>query len=463
VAFQTPLSPAHPLNRWATLETPATVVLAVALFIGITALRISGPSASDAGGILYVLPVAVLALRFGLRGGLASALVALALVVAGDLHDHHHALTTHQSYLNRGIAFVLLGALLGTFVDRRRRLERQLTSYYEESLDMLATMDRSGRFIRVNPAWERTLGHSAETICSRPFIEFVHPDDREATVADIASLLAGSSDAIGFRNRYRAADGNYRWLEWSAVGSPSEGVIHTVARDVTIQHEAETAIAERTSELEVARAETLQRLALAAEYRDDATYHHTERVGISAEKIGAALGLSPEEARLLGEAAPLHDIGKLAISDAILLKPGPLSAREYEVMKTHAALGASLLSGSSAPVLQVATVIAASHHERWDGTGYPVGLVGQAIPLVGRVTAVADVFDALTHERPYKAAWTPEQAMLEIHRAAGSQFDPRVVAAFLTTHERVTAPPRSSPRHPEQGALARPVSAAVPA
>jgi putative two-component system response regulator len=212
----------------------------------------------------------------------------------------------------------------------------------------------------------------------------------------------------------------------------------------------------------VARAETLQRLALAAEYRDDATYHHTERVGIAAEEIASALGLTPQEARLLGEAAPLHDIGKLAISDAILLKPGPLSGQEFEVMKTHAALGASLLSGSSAPVLQVATVIAASHHERWDGTGYPAGLVGQAIPLVGRVTAVADVFDALTHERPYKSAWTPEQAILEIHRAAGSQFDPRVVAAFLTTHERVTVPPGSSRPPVQRSRHSRSARAAAP-
>jgi PAS domain S-box-containing protein len=441
--MQTPLSPAHPMSRWATLHAPATVALAVALLVGITALRISGPRTSDADGILYVLPIAVLALRFGLRGGLASGLLCLALVVAMDLYEDH-GLIPLQSYLNRAIVFVLLGALLGTFVDRRRRLERQLLSYYDESLDMLATADMSGRITRLNPAWQRTLGHSAEMLCSRPFVEFVHPDDRAATIAKTASLLAGSSHAIGFRNRYRTADGSYRWLDWSAVGSPSEGVIHAAARDITAQHDAEIAIAERTRELEVSRAETLQRLALATEYRDDNTYHHTERVGIAAEEIGTALGLGAEEIRLLGEAAPLHDIGKLAIPDAILLKPGKLSVQEYEVMMTHAAVGARLLSGSSSPVLQVATVIAASHHERWDGTGYPAGLAGEAIPLVGRVTAVADAFDALTHDRPYKSAWTLEQAIVEIQRAAGSQFDPHVVAAFLTTHKRVTRPPRSS-------------------
>ena len=124
-------------------------------------------------------------------------------------------------------------------------------------------------------------------------------------------------------------------------------------------------------------------------------------------------------------------MGKLAIPDRILLKPGRLTPKEFEVMKTHAALGARLLSGSNSPVLQMAAVIAATHHERWDGKGYPRGLAGEAIPMVGRVVAVADVFDALIHDRPYKSAWPLEKAIAEIERASGSQFDPRVVAAFL--------------------------------
>jgi putative two-component system response regulator len=219
-----------------------------------------------------------------------------------------------------------------------------------------------------------------------------------------------------------------------------------VARDVTVQHEAEqqlannaewleTKVAERTRELDDARAETLALLAVAAEYRDTDTSRHTERVGASAAEITVRLGLDAEQVKLLREAAPLHDVGKLAIPDRILLKPGKLTPQEYEVMKTHATLGARLLSGRSSPVLQMAAVIAATHHERWDGAGYPEGLAGEAIPLVGRVVAVADVFDALTHDRPYKSAWPVERAIAEIQRAAGSQFDPRVVAAFLTMHK----------------------------
>lgn len=159
----------------------------------------------------------------------------------------------------------------------------------------------------------------------------------------------------------------------------------------------------------------------------------------SAAGIAERLGLDSEQVGLLREAAPLHDVGKLGISDTILLKPGKLTTEEYEVMKTHTELGARLLSGSSSPVLQMAAVIAASHHERWDGTGYPAALAGEAIPLAGRIVAVADVFDALTHDRPYKSAWPTGQAIDEIQRAAATQFDPRVVKAFMALNRSMTA------------------------
>jgi PAS domain S-box-containing protein len=332
-----------------------------------------------------------------------------------------------------------------------------MSRYYEVSLDLLATADLTGRFIRVSPAWERTLGHSAETMCSRPFIEFVHPDDREATIAETACLVAGSRDTVMFRNRYRTGDGSYSWLQWSASGSPSEGVIYAIARDITAQHEAEQVLAdnatwleakvvERTLELDEARAETLHRLAIAAEYHNDETAQHTRRVGASAAEIAVSLGLDAEQVSLIRDAAPLHDVGKLAISDTILLKRGGLTAREHDVMKTHAALGARVLSGSHAPVLVMAAVIAASHHEHWDGTGYPLGLAGEAIPLVGRIVAVADVFDALTQDRPYKPAWPLDKALAEMQRSAGSQFDPRVVAAFLTTHHETKGPSGAATR-----------------
>jgi putative two-component system response regulator len=189
-------------------------------------------------------------------------------------------------------------------------------------------------------------------------------------------------------------------------------------------------VRERTVELEVAQIEILERLALAAEYRDDDTGEHTKRVGKTAAKIAEALGGSPEEVELIRRAAPLHDVGKIAIPDAILLKPGKLTPEEFACMQTHTRLGAQMLSGGGFALLQVAEQIALTHHERWDGSGY-LGLREEAIPLVGRIVAVADVFDALTSERPYKRAWSLDEALEEIRQQSGRQFDPRVVQAFL--------------------------------
>jgi putative two-component system response regulator len=193
----------------------------------------------------------------------------------------------------------------------------------------------------------------------------------------------------------------------------------------------EEKVEERTAQLEEAQIETLERLALAAEYRDDHTGRHTRRVGQISALVAQALGLPGGEVALVRRAAPLHDVGKIGIPDRILLKPGKLSAAEYEQMQAHTSIGARILSGSSFPLLQRAAEIAASHHERWDGSGYPNGLQGEAIPLEGRIVAVVDVWDALTHQRPYKPAWPVTEAVAEIRRQRGRQFDPDVADALL--------------------------------
>ena len=186
----------------------------------------------------------------------------------------------------------------------------------------------------------------------------------------------------------------------------------------------------RRRELEAAQVDGLRRLALAAEYRDDNTHEHTERVGHMAAQLARGVGLGDRMVWLVREAAPLHDLGKIAIPDSILLKPGKLSDGEYEVVKTHALLGARVLAGAESELLEVADKIVRHHHERWDGGGYPDGLAGDEIPAVARITAVADVFDVLVHERPYKDSWTVEAAAEEIRKGAGTQFDPAVVEAF---------------------------------
>ena len=202
---------------------------------------------------------------------------------------------------------------------------------------------------------------------------------------------------------------------------------------LTLEHHnelLEQRIGERTRDLEYARRETLVRLALAGEYRDDQTHEHALRVGRTAALLAAELKLEDEHVELIHRSAPLHDIGKLAVPDAILLKPGILTGDEFEVMKAHTIVGARILDGSTSAVLQCGEIMARTHHERWDGGGYPDGLANDAIPLPGRLVAVADTFDALTHQRPYKLAWPLERAVEEIQRVAGSQLDPHVVQAF---------------------------------
>jgi putative two-component system response regulator len=193
----------------------------------------------------------------------------------------------------------------------------------------------------------------------------------------------------------------------------------------------EARVRERTAELEVAQAEILERLTRAAEYRDDATGEHALRVGRIAALLARELGVTEETAELIEQAAPLHDVGKLAVSDAILLKRGDLTPIELEAMKLHAAIGAEILGGSSFPLLRLSEEIALSHHERWDGTGYPAGLEGERIPISGRIVAVADALDSLTHRRPHQQAVSLDQALVELQGASGTQFDPRVVDALF--------------------------------
>ena len=188
----------------------------------------------------------------------------------------------------------------------------------------------------------------------------------------------------------------------------------------------------RRRELESAQVDGLRRLALAAEYRDDNTHEHTQRVGHMAAQLARGVGLGDRMVWLVREAAPLHDLGKIAIPDSILLKPGKLSDGEYEVVKTHALLGARVLAGAESELLEVADKIVRHHHERWDGDGYPDGLRGEEIPLAARVFAVADTLDALTTDRPYRPAVSLDFARATIAEGAGTQFDPEIVVAFAS-------------------------------
>lgn len=204
----------------------------------------------------------------------------------------------------------------------------------------------------------------------------------------------------------------------------------------THNRELETLVRLRTQELEESRLEILERLALASEYRDDDTGEHTRRVGASAGRIAHALSLAPGQVELIERAAPLHDVGKIGLPDAVLLKPGPVTPDEFTIIQTHTTIGARILSGSQVRLLQLAEEIAQSHHERYDGDGYPSQLAGEAIPLSGRIVALADAFDAMTHSRPYRESLSTDEALGVIDQQRGRQFDPQIADAFIRLQER---------------------------
>lgn len=198
----------------------------------------------------------------------------------------------------------------------------------------------------------------------------------------------------------------------------------------------ERKVSQRTADLEEAQFEIVERLALAAEYRDDETGKHTKRVGILSAKLAKELGWPESKVDVIRRAAPMHDVGKIGIDSAVLLKPGKLTAEEFAHIKEHVTIGHGILSGSRFAMLQMAAEIALYHHENWDGTGYQAGLKGEAIPESARIVTVIDVFDSLTHRRPYKDAWPVAKTLEEIASLRGTKFDRRVVDAFFALHER---------------------------
>jgi putative two-component system response regulator len=210
---------------------------------------------------------------------------------------------------------------------------------------------------------------------------------------------------------------------------------------------AKSELQKRDQQLFVARVEVMERLAVAAELRDDSTGEHSYRVGRLASLLAKSLGCDDDMIFMIDIAARLHDIGKVGIPDGILLKPDKLNASEREVMKTHTTIGAQVLAQSQIPHMQMAEEIARCHHEWWDGNGYPSGLAGEDIPLAARITALADVYDALTHKRAYKHAWTEDSALTEILALRGRQFDPKLTDAFLAL---ITSLRRE---HPDMDAL----------
>ena len=247
----------------------------------------------------------------------------------------------------------------------------------------------------------------------------------------IAALMLGAATAVtaGFLTESRER----------------ERVVHH--RDLLEQE-----VRRRTAELRETQLEVVRRLGHAAESRDRVTGEHIERIGRLCYELALESGMSVDEAELIRDASALHDLGKIGIPDAILRKPGEFTAEDRELMKTHTTIGSKILAGSGSRLVQVAELIARTHHERWDGTGYPASMRGEEIPIEGRICSICDVFDALMSERPYKPAWTLEAALAEIKQQSGAAFDPRLVEHFLRLAPRLKRE-RGSRRDPLTSAV----------
>jgi putative two-component system response regulator len=325
----------------------------------------------------------------------------------------------------------------------QRRAERALLeseqryhSVVEALSEGVIMQEPDGKIVAFNKSVERILGLSAQEIASGSPEDsqwsLIREDGSPLLLEDyptIVSLRTGepqSGVVVGVEGPNLAR----RWLSVnSSPLLPGDGSAPSAA---VASFSDITELRATIDELQEARSDDLMRLALVSEYRDDDTNRHTERVGRAAELTARALGCDDEFTWTIRHAAPLHDVGKIGIPDKILLKPDALTPEELAVMKTHTTIGGQILCHSSAPVLRMATAIAFTHHERWDGAGYPAAIEQHAIPLVGRIVAVVDAFDAMTHDRPYRRARPIEQALGELQRCSGAQFDPAVVAAFMT-------------------------------
>ena len=246
-----------------------------------------------------------------------------------------------------------------------------------------------------------------------------------ATIA--VPLKNNSGEVLGVFQASNKSDG-------SAFDKSDEGLLRLLATLASGSIE----IAKLYQEVRVAQLETIYRLAVTAEYRDQQdTRQHLKNISIISYLLALALGMSKSEAELIKNASPLHDIGKVALADNILLKPGKLTPEEFETMKSHTIYGGRILEGATSKVLQMAHKMSLYHHEKWNGTGYPKGLVEEEIPLEARIVTVADVFDALCVFRVYKKAWRTEEALAYILEESGKSFDPRIVEAFKKVYPSV--------------------------
>lgn len=344
-------------------------------------------------------------------------------------------MTTHRELIEISSFVLELTAIGGTDNDLDTLLERlfgvlkKLPSFPVVPRGVIRMYNPRGKLVTIaqhgfrpvwmDPATEALFASITETdTAASPVVSL--DDDGQVIVLPL------SNDGQALGQAILCIDG-----DWSPTPAEQE-FMHGLARalsSLVSRCMMNETLKVREIELEEARTQAIRRLGAASEYRDNETGMHVMRMTNIAVVVAKALGLAEQQRELLFITAPMHDVGKIGISDAILLKPGKLTAEEFDVMKTHTEIGERLLHGCDS-LIEAARAIATSHHENWDGSGYPSGLKGEDIPILARVCSIADVFDALTSVRPYKAAWPVEEAITWILGQSGAKFDPAVVRAF---------------------------------
>ena len=298
---------------------------------------------------------------------------------------------------------------------------------------VLTSVDRQEFYAEIDEITIRMVIATVITLVLAALILMLVAARLAAPIASLASGMRRIAESREFDARL-ATDGAYELRDAArAFNAMSHGLNHTYEqlRAIAVSE------AEARTELGTREMEALLILGRLSEYNDHETGLHIIRVGLYSLLLAQLLGETPERRRLLYQAAPLHDVGKIAVPESILLKPGPLAEHEREIMQQHTVVGHRILSDARSPSLQTGAEIALTHHERFDGYGYPRGLSGTEIPLFSRILAVADVFDALTSNRPYKEAWSFERALELVAAERGKQFDPAVADLFLQHRDEV--------------------------
>ncbi len=426
-------------NLWRDAAGPVVVLAAIALVEQLVSLVPQMPEPAP----LVMVAVVIAGFFRGLNSAVLCSLigVAYALILVPERHEQHgtsFAFCVEALFLGAVMPLLALagGALRAQANRVAETLQRHLTNtplgvieLYED-FEVRLWAGAAASIFGIDQ--HRAVGKS---LFELPGIFFDESDAQEVRRL-LEELRGGKAMKAVHPMRSEAKDGSpghSRWF-WSSVldtrGLSSQFLV--LVEDVTERVRAE-------QELERSKTEVIQRLVRAAEYRDDDTGMHVVRMSRYCEALGKAAGLPEDECTLLFTAAPMHDIGKIGVPDSVLLKRGPLTPEEYETVKAHTLIGADVLAGSEHELVRMAESIALTHHENWDGTGYPNGLAGEQIPLVGRICAVCDIFDALTSARPYKEAWTIEHASQELRKLSGVKLDPWLVEAFLSILPEIAA------------------------